>query len=349
MLDPSQNSYDNSMPYVGDANFGTTGTRQVQILGVPYTNQPPYNGPATYDNPNKSLDVNAPASNIETEQANYRAKISTPDRIRQFADAIVPPHMGQPVRSQVRFPTLQVATPDNRAELAALQSSALSAIDANNLGADQQRARSANSDIYGRELQGVANSFGKNATDTANIMNKAYMDQAQLSKEQSLTNAGYNQKYSEESDRARFNYDQSLTNYFKTIGQDDAQARLNAAKVQQLNMLNAKDPFYADPRNLSLQWRKGYTGNVNGQGSSQEDFPSEVAKVKAQLVAKGITDAEAERQAYGYVMQSKVRTTTQMGQPQKSRTTTMNNQYGDNDYYDQNYNVGQWNGLPSNY
>ena len=308
-------------------------------------------------NQQRTVNVNQPTGDISGNLQTYNAPygISNADRRGIFANALVPPHMGTPIRSQVRFPFSHGIAPDERAAIAAQQSAGNAAMQANAITGDGSRVRASNTGIVGKELEGLQDLEGK----YANIKGDFYNREAARSDEQKMkeidANTQYAQQYNQQSDTAKFNYDQSVKNYLNTAAKDKGQAEKNAAKRQNLNMINAKDPFYADNNSL-LRWRQGYTA-PDGPGSVQQSPDDMYAARLAFYKANGDTHEQASLKAHQDLRDHRTRMSGSVYNPQSQKYVNtsspdiqnLNYQgYGNDQYYNQGYNTGMqnWQGLP---
>jgi len=324
--------------------YTTTARRKVKIVDVPQSELQPFsNEPRTQEDPTpidisqlaatstqNNSGINSAAGQIDTTSYNAPYGISNADRRNIFANLAVPPRQGVPIRSTPRVSIPGVVLPDERAAIAAQQSAGNAAMMANAMTGTGARVRSSNTGITGRLLEGLQQIEGQTAGEKAKILNEANRYAAEAMSKQSFATQEANQQYNQQSDTAKFNYDQSFRNYLKINAQDFGQAEKNAAKRQNLNMINAKDPFYAD-NNSILRWRQGYTApDGPGSGSGAASYGEEVSRAYADLKAHNPSWSEDDlrKAAFTIVHSQKTRTRSMPYQPGKQQVTTSGSQYG---------------------
>jgi len=204
--------------------------------------------------------------------------ISLSDRMKMFADMAVVPKQGMPIKAQSVPFIPQVALPDDRASIAAMQSSIANAMQSNSMFGDSSRARGSNYGVIGQGLEKLAGISGETQKQKANVFNEGQTQAAKYSQESFDKHQAYAQQYARDVDTARFNYDQSMRNYLKTGAIDRSMAAQNAATNQMLNMMHPNSPFYIDPTTQRILRNPNYQADLQGAGNmSLEEGSSRVA------------------------------------------------------------------------
>ena len=262
--------------------------------------------------------------------SNYRRpRISTPDLINTLSNALVPPTKGAPIRSTPRVSIPGYVAPDTRAAIAAMQSSANGAMEANAITGDGARVRSSNLGINGNVFNELSKTLGQNALESSRGYNEAAARAAEAQTKQSFATQEANQLYNKEKDTANFNYEQSIRNYLSTQGKDISQGIKNANQIAWINSMHPNSPYYINS-NYGPGYNKDYQPNLAGPGAQSGSNYAGAMREEFDALKKSFpsaSDEELQKQAFAIVHGQRTSTITRPYQPGKTQIRNTGSPY----------------------